>query len=176
MPCFERVPCLEKNHSSNNAPPVGVGRDLLQPDGARRAQSRHWRTSACASPRPHRARARRRPRSPPLHCTARASAQMAIRVRIQFDDMHSEGRQRQSRRAHMLGGPRRGCWESRASTSALSSRPSTAHGHMAARWAHKWWSEMASLDAAVGVTTCGPMVTWRPDGPTSGGPRWRLSR
>ena len=42
-------------------------------------------------------------------------------------------------------------------------------------WSHggpmgpKWWSEMASLDAAVGVTTCGPMVTWRPDGPTSGG-------
>ena len=28
---------------------------------------------------------------------------------------------------------------------------------------------MASLGAAVGVTTCGPMVTLRPTGPTSGG-------
>ena len=44
-----------------------------------------------------------------------------------------------------------------------------AHGDMVARWAHKWWPGLASLDAAVGVTTCGPMVTWRPDGPTSGG-------
>jgi len=45
-----------------------------------------------------------------------------------------------------------------------------AHGDMAAHWVHKWWSGMASFHAAVGVTTCGPMVTWRPDGPRSGGP------
>ena len=47
------------------------------------------------------------------------------------------------------------------------------HGYMAAHWAHKWcpgwWSGMVSLGAAVGVTTCGPMVTWWPTGPKSGG-------
>ena len=51
-----------------------------------------------------------------------------------------------------------------------------AHGAMVVRWADKWWSWMASLGAAVGVTTCGPMVTWWPTGPTSGGlggdPEW----